>query len=282
MDLAETFYKPPTSSEQRIRALLSAAFFNVIKSKKPAWYPEEEPDFLAISSPILTNFDEASLDDLDTNSLPSSAEEFALFYEELISYDALKKGGVFYTPANIADLIIKNCISTTDSKLIKTNGILDPSCGGGIFLVRAYKFLKESNEFQNSLENLSLLFGVDRDPMAAEVAKLSLMLAADDLDINPEEIYQSLCTQIFSGNSLISPSEVNNTKEQTNLPLFSTDSSKEISSSAESYFDWHLNFAPVNKGGFACIIGNPPYGLSRGEQISKEENALLKKTLFGI
>ena len=272
MTLAETFYKPSTSSEQRIRALLSAAFFNVIKSNKPAWYPEGPSDFLSISSPILTDFD-----GIDSTPLPSSAEEFSLFYEELVSYDALKKGGVFYTPPKIADLIIENCISTTDSNLLKSNGILDPSCGGGIFLVRAYNFLKESKEFTDSLENLNLLFGVDRDPMAAEVTKLSLMLAASDLESEPEEIYQSLSKQIFSGNSLVSPNEANSLTEKTNLPLFSLDSSKTTTKSVESYFDWHLNFSPVNNGGFACIIGNPPYGLSRGEQISKKENTLLKK-----
>ncbi|RIL08758.1 MAG: hypothetical protein DCC75_08110, partial [Proteobacteria bacterium] len=50
-----------------------------------------------------------------------------------------------------------------------------------------------------------------------------------------------------------------------------------------SLFSWRENFPQIfERGGFDLIVGNPPYGLSRDEQISTAENELLKQIYSSI
>ena len=53
-------------------------------------------------------------------------------YERLISADERRRFGQFYTSPDVVDLINAFCIRNPDDR------VLDPACGGGTFLVRAY------------------------------------------------------------------------------------------------------------------------------------------------
>lgn len=100
-----------------------------------------------------------------------------------------KKKGAFFTPSNIASYLIE-CIFQFRGKIgkILDSKILDPSCGGGEFLIQAAQFLlnktkSQKNYNKTETEELELrksivtdnLFGVDIDPIAIFITKLRLL-----------------------------------------------------------------------------------------------------------
>ncbi len=118
-----------------------------------------------------------------------------------------KAGGVYYTPQYIVDYIVKNTVGKlVDGKTpeeIAEIKILDPACGSGSFLIGAYTYLlryhldwytnnnpkkhkeavfqvRENEWYLTTAEKkrilLNNMFGVDIDPQAVEVTKLSLLL----------------------------------------------------------------------------------------------------------
>jgi len=84
-----------------------------------------------------------------------------------------------------------------DRKLPLRDGVavFDPACGSGAFLVQAYRRLVERT-MQNEKRALKLtelrdllkdnIFGVDRDPDACRVARMSLAIALLDYSDPPD------------------------------------------------------------------------------------------------
>ena len=105
-----------------------------------------------------------------------------------------KEQGIYYTPKFVTDYIVRETVG----RFLKDNQgypdklhnikILDPACGSGSFLIRAYDELlkyhaKELNKPLDKLdqwERLPLLtnsiFGVDLDKKAIEITRLNLLL----------------------------------------------------------------------------------------------------------
>jgi len=184
-----------------------------------------------------------------------------------------KRSGIYYTPSYIVNYIVrstlgellKTCRKPEDVSKIK---VLDPACGSGSFLIKAFDVIKEwydaynqrvlSAENRNTLEphfdvvsnveNRILnenLFGVDLDPQAAEIAAVNLMLKALK---KGEKLPQILGVNVKIGNSLLSGSE----PELKELPQKTTTSLKP--------FHYETEFAGIfTNGGFDVVIGNPPY-----------------------
>jgi hypothetical protein len=203
-----------------------------------------------------------------------------------------KAGGVYYTPTYIVDYIVKNTVGKllegkTPRQASKLK-ILDPACGSGSFLLGAYQFLldwhrdryieggtkKPTKElFQGrggvwhltSAEKkrilLNNIYGVDIDPQAVEVTKLSLLLKVlegesqesleNQLRMFHERALPDLGSNIKCGNSLIGPDfyegqQVMNFDEEERYRI--------------NVFDWQAEFPAIMKaGGFDAVIGNPPY-----------------------
>jgi type I restriction-modification system DNA methylase subunit len=205
-----------------------------------------------------------------------------------------KAGGVFYTPQFIVNFIVRNTVAekiknkTPDE--VAAIKICDPACGSGSMLVGAYqcllswhldyytnegsitKALKKGVVFQVSHNSYRLtiaekqrilqnnIFGVDIDPQAVEVTKLSLYLkllenegkeSSDQLFKHSDiTLLPSLEENVKCGNSLVGTDFYN----QATLGL-SEDEQIKI-----NCFDWEKEFPAVFKnGGFDIIIGNPPY-----------------------
>ena len=108
---------------------------------------------------------------------------------------------------------------------------------------------------------LANIYGVDIDPQAVEVTKLSLLLKVLEgenqdtlqrqLKLWRERALPDLGNNIKCGNSLIGP----DFQEQTDLGLVSDEEWKRINP-----FDWKREFPEIMKrGGFDAVIGNPPY-----------------------
>ncbi|MGI8967037.1 MAG: Eco57I restriction-modification methylase domain-containing protein, partial [Limisphaerales bacterium] len=170
------------------------------------------------------------------------------------------------------------------------------ACGSGSFLLGAYEFLLKwyldfyaKNEpakwakgsrpvlVQISGGNWRLtiaerkrilldnIFGVDIDAQAVETTKLSLLLKVLEgetqqslqpvLRMFQERALPDLGNNIKCGNSLIGPDFY----EQQQMDLLDDEARYRV-----NVFDWKDGFPEIFKeGGFAAVIGNPPYVLGR-------------------
>jgi type I restriction-modification system DNA methylase subunit/predicted type IV restriction endonuclease len=208
--------------------------------------------------------------------------------------DVKKAGGVYYTPTHVVEYIVA---STLRPLLVKCNPkqmsglrVLDPACGSGSFLIGAYQYLLEwlLNWYVNNspakhakgknpaiyqgpggmwklttgerkrilLENI---YGVDVDPQAVEVTKLSLLLkvlegeSEETLGRNFEMFHQralpDLDQNVKCGNSLVGPDYFSSRFD------FGDEEDSRVNP-----FDWEKEFNSITKaGGFDAVIGNPPY-----------------------
>jgi type I restriction-modification system DNA methylase subunit len=207
-----------------------------------------------------------------------------------------KAGGVYYTPTYIVDYIVKNTVGKLlegkTPKAAKKLCILDPACGSGSFLIGAYQYLLDwhrdryieddaekhakgkdpklyqriRNEWRLTTAErkrilLNNIYGVDIDPQAVEVTKLSLLLKV--LEGESDETIKSafrlfneralpdLGNNIKCGNSLIGPDFY----EGKQTSFLDTEEMQRVNA-----FDWDREFPEIFKdGGFDAVIGNPPY-----------------------
>lgn len=226
------------------------------------------------------------------NAIPTKV--IAKVYEDFLAYslsikndsvvsclkeEYVKTNGAIPTHEFIADAICKQTLSSVNINSpedIFALRILDPCCGSGVFLVSAYEYLSNrlrdittktnrwcivdgDNKYltvaakQEIMKNC--LYGIDCDPTAAEVTKMSMALKVID-DINEvllteagmfgEKILSDIHKNIVTGNTLVDididcpPSEIKYIR-----PL-------NIKGSVyKNVFD--------EKGGFDYVLGNPPY-----------------------
>lgn len=218
----------------------------------------------------------------------------AKIYEEFLAYslrikngvvvtelkeDYVKTNGAIPTQEFIADAI---CRETVQKKAygsyqdILSTKVLDPCCGSGVFLLSAYEtfagtmmnLTSSSNKWcviedgkkyltitakQEIMKNC--LFGIDCDPTAVEVTKMSLALKIVDdtnelylneIGVFGEKILSDIHHNIKIGNTLVDTDISCNANEIKYIRPLS------IKGSAfKKVFD--------DKGGFDYIVGNPPY-----------------------
>ena len=89
-------------------------------------------------------------------------------FERLISPSERHKFGQFYTRAEVVDLINSFCIRTGEESVI------DPACGGGTFLVRAYVRKRELAPGRPHEQILGELYGTDISPFACHLTTINL------------------------------------------------------------------------------------------------------------
>jgi hypothetical protein len=118
-------------------------------------------------------------------------------YEEFVS-DA-KTSGAHYTPGFMVDFILDNVLPWND--LNWNVKVLDPACGSGIFLVKAFQRLiyrwkcahpddeMKAKDLRSILENN--IFGVDINSHAVRVASFSLYLTMCD-EIDPRQYWKTV------------------------------------------------------------------------------------------
>lgn len=112
-------------------------------------------------------------------------------YQDIIHRNSRKKWGRFYTPEYLAGYIVDKLLDNIDIAKTPRVRIFDPSCGGGIFLVKAFERLKlkiQNNIASIRAEHPSLnlgpenidefivgnLYGVDNDVLGVHLAKFQM------------------------------------------------------------------------------------------------------------
>lgn len=106
--------------------------------------------------------------DLGNNNLPEP-DMLGRAYEYLIKMfadDAGKKGGEFYTPSKVVELIVKLI------KPIEQMSIYDPTCGSGGMLVQSVDYIREQGGDPTYLS----LFGQEKNIGTWSIAKMNLLL----------------------------------------------------------------------------------------------------------
>ena len=276
--------------------------------------PYDKEDFTTDTYTLDVTIDDAVFEEIFKNLYyPNSPYEFSLIsteilgkiYEQFLGQvirltpghqakveekpEVKKAGGVYYTPQYIVDYIVENTLGEKIKGMtpnqISAIKVIDPACGSGSFLIRAYQYLLDYHlEYYTTLERppkdviyegkdgkprLTItekkrilknnIYGVDIDTLAVEVTKLSLLLKVledqnkDLLEAQQKLFHEralpNLSNNIKNGNSLIEYDIL----EQEKL---TSENIKEIKP-----FDWEEEYEEIFKqGGFDVVIGNPPYG----------------------
>jgi hypothetical protein len=220
-----------------------------------------------------------------------------------------KKGGIYYTPPEFTEFITNHTVgeitkekiksvaakfgfdsdkldsATSDGKLaqfaleaidaLRKIKIVDPACGSGHFLIKAYDILEEkyldiidlinfsnprqSEELKEKIPDFILhdnLFGVDLSPEAVEITQLALWLRT----AHKGKSLADLSKNIVCGNSLIAPDFF----EKTDSSICHSRESGNPDEIRQQInpLNWQKQFPDIfsrPNPGFDCVIGNPPW-----------------------
>lgn len=169
-------------------------------------------------------------------------EFISSIYEEFVSKDT--GVGIHYTRDYVVDLMLDRVLPWEDDQWNVT--LLDPACGSGIFLVRAYqrliyrwKYAHPDQDIPPAILRHLLehnLMGIDEDAHAVRVASFSLYLAMCD-EIDPRHYWSDPARVRFP--------------PLRNRRIIQSD-----------FFVEHISgFRTVeDAGSYDVVIGNPPWG----------------------
>jgi len=203
-----------------------------------------------------------------------------------------KAGGVYYTPSYVVEHIVKRTLDAQLAGMTPKRAdrlkILDPACGSGSFLIVAYQHLLNWYTQQYEADGpskhkgklfrdrdgawrlttaerkrvlLNNIYGVDIDPQAVEVTKLSLALKVLEgetretlgktMSMFTERALPDMDSNIKCGNSIVGSDFYD-----TQARLFLAEEERE----RVNVFDWDAAFPEAAAaGGFDVVLGNPPY-----------------------
>jgi type I restriction-modification system DNA methylase subunit len=181
--------------------------------------------------------------------------------------------------------------------------VLDPAMGSGSFLLRAFSAFVGAYEKYNAecrgqkrerngtgllfdapqdiaeeIDHLGLrvaqenIFGVDLDEQAVEVARLNLWIRL--MVAERDYIREMLRVRTRNGQKPLNllPHLANNLKRGNSLI-------DDAAVAGDTAFKWKEQFPEVmQRGGFDCVIGNPPYHMLQPHNTTRETLAYLRKS----
>lgn len=247
---------------------------------------------------LLSNYlflDGAAVDDL-------VLEEIGYVYEALLEVSSRRDNGAHYTPPELADEVVAHALAPVASA---DPAVVDIAAGTGVFLLASARHLASACERPVAEIVTRCLYGADIDPVAVDIAKLSLWLLCED----PSLPLTFLDDRILCGNSLVGfvdadelPAGVDDPEAYADamvavaLPLggrpgrrleeayAALSRCRRLPVPAVRPIHWAL-VAPevMARGGFDAVVGNPPYlGVKRvRDAIGQELRDYLAHTLAG-
>ncbi len=127
----------------------------------------------------------AELMGINAGNIEISSFYPASLYEALLTDKEKKSLGQVYTPFEIINNMLHEMFKV---KNIDANTkILDPSCGGGYFLIEIYKYIRHNHpEIHNRHIVENMLFGIDIDDFSIFLSKMGLIFhtGLDDIKFN--------------------------------------------------------------------------------------------------
>lgn len=180
-----------------------------------------------------------------------------------------RKGkGVFYTPPEIIEKMTEKVLAEVDLTANLYVKILDPACGTGLFLIKAFEVLK--GKFEKNYEvildmNKELSGKLKRDDIGSFIAENNLWGADIDREAlgMAKEILVKLAGKECSPNLLCCDSLICGSTAQTSL-------FDDLSHEKHEFLN----------GGYDYILGNPPY--IGHKQVPIERKRVLQQLYKGI
>jgi len=196
----------------------------------------------------------------------------------VIAGTARRSSGTHYTPRGLTEPLVRQTLEPLvydgptegkprdEWKLRPAHTLLalkvcDPATGGGAFLLETCRYLAErvletgpgrgpiGPTVTRQLVAQHCLYGVDKDPTAVEITRLSLWL----LTAAQDEPFTFLDHVVRCGDALVGAHGLDQLDNFTRHPP----------ATAAPMFHWPLAFPEVFSrpaGGFDAVIGNPPWG----------------------
>jgi len=205
------------AGEHSTTAILAAAWDGLAGPRdlpaglEPGWHRESGPRLDAVTATV-------------TGAPP---EAFGAAYEALLALEPARRGrqGSHFTPPPLAAEVVAGTLAP---RLHEARGdqvltICDPAAGGGVFLLAAAAYLTARGVPHR-------LYGVDRDPLAVAVARLSLWLATAD---------PTVAERLVVGDALLGPVRAGEWPAEGDA------------------LTWHE--LPGFGDGFDAVVGNPPF-----------------------
>lgn len=219
-----------------------------------------------------------------------------------------KAQGIYYTPVAIVDYLIHATLGTLlQNKTVEDLSqhplrLLDPACGSGVFLLRAYQYLLQWYQtrylaaidryrdylypHQDGIWSLTIatrqqillrhIYGLDIHPHAVEVTKRSLLLQLGE-GLTEQQIKKSIAANQDEPQHDLPNLELLSRNMQCGNALIDLDfyqlhphlqSNPEVAHQING-FSWSDAFPEVmQSGGFEVIVGNPPWVFTRNAQFS--------------
>ena len=247
-------------------------FYFALRRKQPALPPLELPEGHVVPTDLRPYWDDVRRFDyealfqpheLDTLLPVPASSQVAVrqFIEELTTYDwaDLREDvlgavfeqlipreeqillGQFYTPFPVADVLVAMCVDPS-------RPVLDPACGSGTFLMRAYDYICDRTAASHS-QILERLWGFDLSPFAAELAAINLFRKdLAEFDNFPRIVPGNYFERMVGEQTWFPPARLGG-QEKVVVPIPS----------------------------FSAVIGNPPYLRSQNQD---DLNPSYKGTLF--
>lgn len=175
------------------------------------------------------------IESVDFAEVPSDV--VGRIFQKLIGPDERHRFGQHFTGDDVVDLINAFCIRGG------SDAILDPACGSGSFLVRAYYRKQHLDSSRTHLDFIGELFGCDIALYPAHLATLNLAAR----EINDEANYPRIARSNFF--------DITPEKPFCEIPVPGRPSDR----------------TPVSLPELDAIVGNPPY--VRQEKVEKEDKA---------
>ncbi|GGR71556.1 hypothetical protein GCM10010197_43730 [Nocardioides luteus] len=229
-------------------------------------------------------------------------EEIGYVYEALLEDSSRRDNGAHYTPPELADEIVAHALAPVARA---DAAVVDIAAGTGVFLLASARYLASACDVLIAEVVTGCLYGADIDPVAVDIAKLSLWLLCED----PALPLTFLDHRILSGNALVGlvdagelPADVPDREGYADamvavaLPLGGRPGkrleeayaalrrARRLPAPTVRPIHWAL-VAPevMARGGFDAVVGNPPYlGVKRvRDAIGQELRDYLAHTLAG-
>jgi len=159
---------------EQLRTRLNDVFARAMKIDYETVFTEELVDTIPFVADEAVELWREMVEDVERYDFTRFGYEvIGRIFERLIAPDERHKLGQYFTPSYVVDFINTFCIRSVDDT------VLDPGCGAGTFLVRAYSRLKWLDPGKNHEQLLEQLWGIDIARYPAHMSVINL--AARDL-----------------------------------------------------------------------------------------------------